>query len=58
MSVYNEHEYISEAIESLLKQTYHNFELILIDDCSTDDTEEIINRYAYQDDRIKLYQNE
>ena len=58
MSVYNEHEYISEALESLLKQTYHNFELIIIDDCSTDDNEEIINRYAYQDDRIKLYQNE
>ncbi|WP_022756283.1 glycosyltransferase family 2 protein [Butyrivibrio fibrisolvens] len=57
MSVYNEHEYISEAIDSLLSQTYSNFELIIIDDCSTDDTVEIIDRYASNDDRIKLYQN-
>lgn len=57
MSVYNEQEYISEAIESVLNQTYDNFEFIIIDDCSTDKTVDIIDKYAKSDSRVVLYQN-
>lgn len=58
MSVYNESEYIAEAIESILKQTYKKFEFIIVDDCSTDETPEIIKHYAESDNRIIFVQNE
>jgi len=45
MPAFNAERYIGEAIESILSQTYTNFELIIIDDGSTDQTREIINRY-------------
>ena len=50
MPAFNSERYIAEAIESVLAQTYTNFELIIVDDGSTDGTREIINRY--QDVRI------
>jgi glycosyltransferase involved in cell wall biosynthesis len=50
MPAFNCEKYIAEAIESVLSQTYTNFELIIMDDGSTDGTREIINRYA--DSRI------
>ena len=50
MPAFNSERYIAEAIESVLAQTYTNFELIIVDDGSTDGTREIINRY--QDPRI------
>lgn len=54
MPVFNSERYIAEAIESVLAQTYKNFELIIFDDGSTDRTREIIDRYA--DERIvKIY---
>lgn len=56
MSVYNEQTYIRDAINSILKQTLSDFELIIIDDCSTDDTIKIIN--DIKDERIILIQNE
>lgn len=55
MSVFNEEEYIREAIESVLNQTLGDFELLITDDCSTDDTVKIIRDIA--DDRIRLIQN-
>ncbi len=55
---YNRAEYISEAIESVLKQTYTNFELIIINDGSTDETQNIIEEYAKKDKRIKIFKNE
>lgn len=55
MPAYNAEKYIAEAIESVLKQTYTNWELIITDDKSTDDTEKIIKKYQDQDKRIKLY---
>lgn len=58
MSVYNEAEYISTAIESILKQTFEDFEFQIIDDGSTDRTPEIIKHYAEQDDRIKYLVND
>lgn len=42
MPVYNREAYVKEAIESILSQTYEDFELIIIDDCSTDRTIEVI----------------
>lgn len=50
MPAYNTEKYISEAIDSILNQTYKNFEFFIIDDCSTDRTAEIIK--AYEDARI------
>ena len=42
---YNEEKYIAEAIESVINQTYTNWELIIIDDASTDRSQDIINSY-------------
>ncbi len=53
MSVYNGEKYIKDTIDSILNQTYKDFEFIIIDDGSTDSTVDIIN--SYDDDRIKLY---
>ncbi len=58
MSVYNGEEYLSEAVESVLNQTFKRFELIVINDCSTDKTGEILDRYAKLDNRVKVYTNE
>lgn len=57
MPTYNQGKYIAEAIESALIQTYRDFEFIIINDCSTDDTEQIIQRYS-DDPRIKVIRNE
>lgn len=58
MPAYNVEKYIAESIESILGQTFEDFELIIIDDCSTDTTWEIICRYAGQDSRIIAIKNE
>lgn len=52
--VYNVEYYLPVCLDSLLIQTYQNLEIILIDDASTDQSSEIIDRYAHQDDRIKV----
>lgn len=52
MPSYNTGKFIKETINSVLNQTYNNWELIIVDDCSTDDTEEIVN--AIKDNRIKF----
>lgn len=57
LPVYNGEQYISKAIESVLEQTYSNLELIIVNDCSTDKTAEIVSRYAEQDSRIKVINN-
>lgn len=54
MPAYNSEKYISEAIESVLKQTYTNWELLIVNDCSTDNTEEIIKSYQQRKTKIKL----
>ena len=48
---YNRDKYIIESLNSVLKQTYHNLEIIIIDDCSTDNTEFLISQV--KDNRIK-----
>ena len=57
MTAFNREYFIREAIESVLKSTYKNFELIICDDCSTDGTVEIAHSYS-KDERIKIYVNE
>lgn len=52
--VYNGAKYINKCIEMIINQTFKNFELIIIDDGSTDNTKEMINEYAKKDTRIKL----
>lgn len=53
MPVYNTREYLPRAIESIINQTYENWELILIDDGSTDDSYQICKKYSEIDNRIK-----
>src|ERR1044071_508009 len=55
---YNTDDYLAEAIESVLAQTYKNFEYILVNNCSTDNSRAIAERYAALDPRIRLVHNE
>ncbi len=57
MPTYNREAYISEAIQSVLNQTYSDFELLIIDDASTDNTKEIINNFIRNDPRIHYLMN-
>lgn len=57
MTAYNREQYIAEAIESVLKSTYPFFELIIVDDCSTDQTVHIAKEYQKKDHRVKVYVN-
>lgn len=52
---YNCGKFISETIESVLQQTYTNWEMIIVDDCSIDNTREIVSQYLPKDNRIKYY---
>ena len=54
--VYNVEQYLKECIHSILKQTYQNFEMILVDDGSTDRSGEICDEYSLKDERIKVIQ--
>jgi glycosyltransferase involved in cell wall biosynthesis len=58
MTSYNREKYIAEAIESVLASSYKNFELIIVDDCSSDGTIEISKKYQQQDSRVHIYVNE
>ena len=57
MTAYNRELFIGEAIDSVLASSYTNFELIIVDDLSTDNTINIIQQYALKDTRIKLFLN-
>ena len=56
MAAYNAEQTIAQAIKSVLMQTYKNLELIIVDDCSTDDTISVIS--SFKDERIRLIRNE
>src|SRR5699024_497227 len=56
LPAYNAADSIHIAIESMLKQTWTNIELLIVDDCSTDDTYKVMEDYAKKDSRIKLFQ--
>ena len=58
MSVYNGEDYLEETIESVLRQTFTEWELIIINDCSTDSTANILAKYAEQDARVQVHTNE
>jgi glycosyltransferase involved in cell wall biosynthesis len=57
MTAYNREQYIAEAIESVLASTFTNFELIIVDDCSTDETLAIAKKYEQMDSRVRVYKN-
>lgn len=57
MPNYNGKKYVSESLQTVLDQTYRNYELIVVDDCSTDCSVDIICDFAKKDDRIVLIQN-
>lgn len=57
MPVYNAEKYLSEAIDSVLNQTYQNWELLIVDDGSKDKSISIVKSYCEKDHRIQLYQN-
>jgi len=58
MSVYNSENYLNSSIESILNQSFSNFEFIIINDCSNDNSLKIINEYKNIDKRIKLVEND
>ncbi len=55
---YNAEKFISDTIDSIIKQTYTNWELLITDDCSTDETWELLQKYAANDERIKIFRLE
>ena len=56
--VYNDEDYVHVCLNSVLKQTYDNFEIICIDDASTDSSVEILEYFAQKDSRIKILKND
>lgn len=54
--VYNAEHYLKPLLDSVLKQTFTNFEVIIMNDGSTDDSQAIIDQYSFRDSRIKAYQ--
>ncbi|HMO61644.1 MAG TPA: glycosyltransferase [Ferruginibacter sp.] len=58
MTAYNRQDYIAAAIESVLASSYKNFELIICDDCSADNTVQVARQYAAKDARVKVFINE
>ncbi|WP_335992939.1 glycosyltransferase family 2 protein [Pseudoalteromonas sp. CH_XMU1449-3] len=57
MPAYNSEKYISESIESVILQTFKNWELLITDDRSSDNTQNVVEQYCAKDCRIKLYVN-
>lgn len=55
---YNVERFVEKAVRSIMQQTYTNLEIIIVDDCSTDNTFTILEKLAKEDNRIKLYKNE
>ena len=55
---YNCEKYIGECIESVINQTYSNWEMIIVNDKSTDNTKNVIEKYIKKDNRIKIYNQE
>lgn len=57
LPTYNGEKYLKQSIESILGQTYTDWELIVVNDCSTDSTQEIIDFYRKKDTRIRTIFN-
>lgn len=58
LCTYNGENYIASQLDSILSQSYEALEIIIVDDCSTDQTQAILTRYKEQDTRIQLFLNE
>lgn len=58
LPVYNGEDYLAESLSSILDQTYTDFELIICDNASTDETESICRSFASEDSRIRYYRND
>lgn len=58
MATYNGEKYLREQLDSILAQTYTDFELVICDDCSTDNTVAILREYEKKDNRIKVFEND
>ena len=58
MAAYNAEKTIGHSISSVLDQTYPNFELLVVNDCSTDGTEKLVESFAAKDSRVRLISNE
>ena len=58
MTAYNRASFIASAIESVLAQTFADFELVVVDDCSTDGTPEVARRFEQRDPRVRVHVNE
>ena len=58
LATYNGEKYLSELIDSILSQTYKNIRLIISDDCSKDNTREILDKYKKEDSRVIVYKQE
>lgn len=56
MPAYNAGKYIREAIQSVIDQTFANWELIIVNDCSTDDTSSIVRSFSDKDKRVRFYE--
>src|SRR5574344_1693507 len=57
LPVYNGEKYLAQSIESVLNQTYENIELIIVNDCSTDNSRDIAQKYANKNSGIKIIDN-
>lgn len=58
LATYNGSKYLREQLDSILAQSMDDFEVVACDDCSTDETPQILEEYASRDSRFKVYQNE
>ena len=56
--LFNAEKYIAQTIESVISQTYQNWEMIIVDDCSTDNSKDIVKKYEAKESRIKLIELE
>ena len=57
MTVYNREDYLAAALDSILESTYSDWEAIVVDDCSSDDSVSIATRFAKQDPRFRMFRN-
>ena len=55
---YNNFEYFKDCYQSIISQTYQNFEVIILDDCSTDDSYEKVKNLVKDDHKFKIFKND
>jgi glycosyltransferase involved in cell wall biosynthesis len=58
MTTYNGEKFLIKQLDSLVNQTYHNIEIIIVDDCSSDKTLNILNQYSKENSNIQILANE